>query len=125
VAFNDRLGQPQVWSGASGVVFKISCPQTGKTWAVKCFTRSVPNQARRYGIVSDCLQRARLPFGVVFAHLEKGMLLTKAGTSGWYPILKMEWAQGQALNEFVADQLDKAAVLDALATMWVKMASLV
>src|SRR4029077_3819291 len=40
----------------------------------------------------------------------------------WYPILKMRWVQGLALNEFIKRGAGKPAVLSALAQIWLRMA---
>jgi hypothetical protein len=124
VAFNTTLGQPQLWPGASGVVFKLSSPPSGTTWAVKCFTRKIDNLAGRYQIVSDHLQKARLPFTVSFTHLDKGILINAPHGPEWYPALKMDWVEGLSLNDVVAANLDKPAILAQLGVMWIKMARL-
>ena len=46
---------------------------------------------------------AKLPFAVDFTYLEQGIRVR----GQWYPILKMQWAKGFVLNEFVRDNLDK------------------
>jgi len=37
-------------------------------------------------------------------------------------VVKMPWIQGFTLNQFVRDNLDKPALLDRLAKMWVRLA---
>src|SRR5262249_55085829 len=41
---------------------------------------------------------------------------------GWYPVLKLHWVEGIALNTFVQQQLGKPPVLHTLSQIWVKMA---
>jgi len=42
------LGLPMLWSGNFADVFKVHCPTTGNTWALKCFTLEVSGQCDRY-----------------------------------------------------------------------------
>ena len=61
VARNAR-GLPMLWSGNFASVYRIHCPATGKTWALKCFTREVSTRQERYRQIAACLKAARLPF---------------------------------------------------------------
>ena len=40
-ATRNARGLPMLWSGNFASVYRIHCPATGKTWALKCFTREV------------------------------------------------------------------------------------
>jgi hypothetical protein len=113
----NTLGIPLPRSGNFADVYEFTCPDRAK-WAVKCFTRQVPGLRQRYAAVSRHLRQADLPFGVDFHFLEEGIRI--AGR--WYPALKMRWVEGLLLNEFVRSSLDRPAVLDALAQIWLRMA---
>jgi hypothetical protein len=113
------MGIPLPCSGNFALVYKVNCPASGNTWAVKCFIREVPGLRDRYKALSDHLQRANLPFMVDFTYLDPGIRIG----SQWYPVLKMRWVEGFPLNEFVKQQLDKPRLLERLAQMWVKLAA--
>jgi hypothetical protein len=115
-AVTDAFGIPRPRSGNFADVYQVRCP--GGDWAAKCFTREVRGLHQRYAAVSAHLQQARLPFTVEFQYLEQGV---RVG-AGWFPLLKMRWVEGFALNEFVRDNLDRPALLEALLQIWVRMA---
>jgi hypothetical protein len=112
------LGLPLPRAGNFADVYEVTCPGTGSKWAVKCFTRQVPGLRERYTAVSKHLKDANLPFTVDFQFLERGIRIG----GDWFPVLKMRWVEGLLLNEFVRDNLDKPALLQALGQIWLRMA---
>ncbi len=112
------LGLPMLWSGGFADVYRVQCPRTGNTWAVKCFTREIPAREDRYRQIAAHLEQASLPFTMEFKYLQRGVLV--AGT--WYPIVKMRWVDGHLLNEFVEGHLDQPQRLRQFLRLWVKMA---
>jgi len=46
VAVN-ALGLPMPCSGNFADVYRLNCPATGRSWAVKCFTRQIPDLRER------------------------------------------------------------------------------
>ncbi len=117
-AVTNAIGLPLPCSGNFADVYQLRQPATGASWAVKCFTRSVAGRQERYEEISRHLSRVRLPFTVDFVYLEEGIRVR----GRWYPVVKMQWIEGLLLNQFVRDNLDKPALLDALITLWVRMA---
>jgi hypothetical protein len=113
----NALGLPQPCSGNFADVYAVQAGS--KKWAVKCFTRQIPGLQQRYAHISSYLRQVNLPFMVEFSFLEKGIQVR--GT--WYPVLKMQWVEGFALNAFVRDNLDKPQLLHALCQIWLKMAT--
>ena len=77
----DARGLPILWSGNFASVYRIHCPPTGKTWALKCFTREVIARQERYRHIAAALEAARLPFTVPFVYLERGIQVH----GQWYP----------------------------------------
>jgi hypothetical protein len=116
-AVANALGLPMPYSGNFADVYQVRCPD-GPRWAVKCFTREVPGLRERYTEISHHLRRSRLPFTVDFSYLEQGI---RVG-GRWYPVLKMQWVEGLTLNQFVAQHLDRPAMLEALLQIWVRLA---
>jgi hypothetical protein len=108
------LGLPMLWSGNFADVFKIHCPATGNTWALKCFTREVRGLQDRYRNIAAHLEQSRLPFTVDFQYLERGLRIG----GGWYPVLKMRWVEGLTLAEFVEEHLQRPANLRMLLDLW-------
>ncbi len=112
------LGLPMLWSGGFADVYRVHCPRTGNTWAVKCFTREIPAREERYRQIAAHLEQVSLPFTMEFKYLQRGVLVNGA----WYPIVKMRWVDGHLLNEFVEGHLDQPQRLRQFLHLWVKMA---
>ena len=110
---------PMVWTGSFASVYRINCPATGKSWALKCFTREVSARQERYRHIAAALEAARLPFTVPFVYLERGIQIH----GQWYPAVKMEWVEGQTLNRFVEESLEKPKMLRQLLDLWPKLAA--
>ena len=114
----NAAGLPMLWSGNFADVYKVYCPATGDTWAVKCFTREVRGLRERYREISTHLDEARLPFMVDFRYVEPGI---RVG-SQWHPFLKMRWVEGLGLNQFVANYVESPKTLKLLLALWLKLA---
>jgi hypothetical protein len=91
-----------------------------RTYAVRCFLREFGDQQERYAAISAHLARVRLPYMANFTYLAQGIRVN----GRWYPILKMEWLEGDSLQTYVERNLDNPAVLLNLAEQWVQMAKL-
>src|SRR5258708_5794470 len=117
-AVTNALGLPMPRSGNFADVYEVHCPTTNTKWAVKCFTREVPGLRERYSEISAHLHQVKLPFTVDFQYFADGIRVQ----GKWYPILKMRWVDGQLLNEFIRQAVDKPALLEGLTQIWVRMA---
>ena len=113
------LGLPMPSSGNFADVYKVHCPATGNTWAVKCFTREVAGLKERYRGISEHLRKVPFGFMVEFHYIEPGIRIGKQS----YPFLKMRWVEGLRLNQFVCDYLDKPKTLKNLLPLWVKLSA--
>ena len=111
VALNQR-GMPLVFSGSFACVYSVSVG--GGAFAVRCFTREVRDQQTRYNQLSDYLINVLPPAFVHFEYLEDGINLK----GRWYPIVKMEWVQGEVLSSFVDSKLKEPDTLRRIAAQW-------
>ena len=107
-----RMGTPMVFSGNFACVFKVTTG--GGDVAVRCFTREVKDQQERYGHLSDFLQGVRPASFVGFEYVERGMKVK----GDWYPIVRMDWAEGDRLDKFVEDHINRPDVITRLAASW-------
>jgi hypothetical protein len=113
------LGLPRPITGAFASVYQMVCANQ-RTYAVRCFLREFGDQQERYAAISAHLARVHLPYMANFSYLAQGIRVN----GRWYPILKMEWVEGDALQLFVERNLDNPVVLLNLAEQWVQMAKL-
>ena len=111
VSLNQR-GMPLVFSGAFACVYRVSVGN--QTFAVRCFTREVSDQRARYGELSNYLLNVLPPSFVHFEYVEHGISLR----GDRYPIVKMEWVDGDLLSRFVGSRLDQSDTLRRVAAQW-------
>ncbi len=111
VAVNQR-GMPLVFSGAFACVYSVSTQ--GQTFAVRCFTREVKDQQTRYNELSNYLSNVLPPSFVHFQYLEEGIRFK----GSWYPMVKMEWVEGEVLSGFVDSRLGEPDTLRRIAAQW-------
>jgi hypothetical protein len=117
----DRFGMPKPATGGNAVVYKAREPggflSFKKTWAVRCFLRPISDHAERYEAISRHLRKVRLPYDVNFQFLKQGI---QTG-SNWFPIVKMQWAEGNLLHSHIEKQLRYPAALALLRAKWVTL----
>ena len=82
----DGHGEPYHISGDSSVVFKMQDKTTGKCYALKCFTKA---QKRRADASSNSSS---------MKYLEKELLVLSQGKEEKYPVLLMDWVDGDSLG---------------------------
>ena len=117
----DRFGMPKPATGANAVVYKAKEPggflSFKKTWAIRCFLRPISDHAERYEAISKHLGKVRLPYDVNFQFLKQGIQIR----SSWFPIVKMQWADGDLLHSHIEKHLRYPASLAALREKWVTL----
>src|SRR2546428_2243451 len=117
----DRFGMPKPATGGNAVVYKAKEPggflSFKKTWAIRCFLRPISDHAERYDAISKHLRKVRLPYDVNFQFLKQGIQIR----STWFPIVKMQWADGDLMHIHIEKHLRYPASLAALREKWVTL----
>src|SRR5205809_1064639 len=117
----DRFGMPKPATGGNAVVYKAKEPggflSFKKTWAIRCFLRPISDHAERYEAISKHLGKVHLPYDVNFRFLKQGIQIR----SSWFPIVKMQWADGDLLHSHIEKHLRYPAALAALRAKWVTL----
>jgi hypothetical protein len=113
----DLFGLPRPHSGNFADVYQIQGAD-GQCWAVKCFTRPATGLRARYQAISEHLQQTHRAFMVEFHFLNEDICIR----GQWHPLVKMRWVEGFRLNEFICEHLNKPALLERLAQMWLRLA---
>ena len=89
------LGLPVVVSGGFALTYAVEVA-SGKN-AVRCFHREAKGLEARYAAISKKLKALASPWFVDFEFQTRGVRLN----GGTYPLVKMAWASGETLGEFV------------------------
>lgn len=111
------LGLPRPITGGFATVYQMVCAAQ-RVWAVRCFLRDFGDHQERYAAISAHLAQANAPYMVNFAFLTDGI---RVG-GRLYPVLKMEWVEGEPFLAYVERNLTAPDVLLDLAQQWVQMA---
>ena|GEM_PF-3146417 len=105
----NSLGLPNGIPGNFAVVFPLTL-KSGKI-ALRCFTVYRDDQEKRYKALSDTLKKIQEPYLVDFEFVADGILVNKEK----HPILRMEWVDGEPLDEYVRRHLRSPPLLRTLA----------
>lgn len=89
------LGTPLVASGGFALTYGLEI--SSKKYAVRCFHREAKGLENRYAAISKKLQSLSSEYFVEFEYQATGVRIGKAT----WPIVKMAWASGETLGEFV------------------------
>lgn len=104
------MGTPKVVSGGFALTYAVNAQ--GKVYAVRCFHKEAKGLERRYAAISQALAALKSKYFVEFEYQAKGVRANGAT----YPLVKMAWATGETLGEFVESNFDNPAVLKCLIT---------
>jgi predicted Ser/Thr protein kinase len=110
---------PLARPGQFGAVYRFE--GGGKARAVKVFTSEQQDRELRYRLIHEHLQEIkRLPFLVGFEFQEQGILVN----GEWFPVLTMDWAAGERLDEYIERRVLNDPVARAkLCVAWVELVS--
>lgn len=104
----NALGLPKSASGAFASVFKLTT--SSGPYAIRCFLRFQPEQTERYQKISQFVLFDNLDCTVDFHFIEKGILIR----GQWYPIVKMQWIDGETLDLYVHKHYEDAEKMEKL-----------
>lgn len=111
----NALGLPQPVTGGFASVYQVAA---GKSrWAVRCFLHRIPDLQERYALIRRALKSKPLGSTVEFEYLSEGIRTR----GSWYPVLKMEWVEGETLNVHVKKNLANPKSLSKLADRWAEL----
>ena len=112
----DAGGQPVMTSGNFAVVFKMEDERDGKLYAVKCFTREQEGREEAYKLIAEELEGVDSPYIVPVRYLEKELFVDSKQTDETeFPVLLMDWVDGNTLDKYLRENLDDQYTLEMLA----------
>ena len=111
----DALGLPRPITGGFASVYQVK--NKTKHFAVRCFLRPPSSVAERYSKISAFVAQHRPGWMTAFEYLDQGIKVQ----GKWYPILKMEWIQGEPFNLYVARLVGQKKPLLKLADRFLEL----
>ena len=116
-------GSPVMTSGNFAVVFKMKDEQTGKLHAVKCFLREQEGRAEAYRMIAEELEYVSSTFLTPIKYLDKELFVdTNATDETEFPVLLMDWVEGETLDKYIRKHLDDQYELSLLAYQFSRLA---
>ena len=106
----DANGEPIMSSGNFAVVYKM-IDGKGKFHAVRCFHRSQEGRGRSYKLICEELAKVSSPYLLPIKYLEKELFVD----SDEYPVLLMDWVEGQTLDKYIRKIINDKTKLCSLA----------
>ena len=118
----DNYGEPYRSSGAFAVVFKMKDEQTGKCYALKCFTEEQEGRAEAYRQIAEELEFVDSPYITSVKYLEKELFVDSNCEDNEFPVLLMDWIEGETMETYIADHYMDNYAMSMLCYRFCKMA---
>ena len=119
----DNYGDPYRSSGAFAVVFKMKDEQTGKCYALKCFTEEQEGRAEAYRQIAEELEFVNSPYITFVKYLEKELFVDSNCEDDEFPVLLMDWIEGETMETYIADHYMDNYAMSMLCYRFCKMAA--
>lgn len=119
----DKYGEPYRSSGAFSVVFKMKDEQTGKCYALKCFTEEQEGRAEAYRQIAEELEFVDSPYITSVKYLEKEMFVDSNCEDEEFPVLLMDWIEGETMETYIAANYTDTHAMAMLCYRFCKMAA--
>lgn len=118
----DNYGEPYRSSGAFAVVFKMKDEQTGKCYALKCFTEEQEGRAEAYRQIAEELEFVASPYITSVKYIEKELFVDSNCEDNEFPVLLMDWIEGETMETYIADHYMDNYAMSMLCYRFCKMA---
>ena len=119
----DKYGEPYRSSGAFAVVFKMKDEQTGKCYALKCFTEEQEGRAEAYHKIAEELEFIDSPYITSAKYLEKELFVDSNCENEEFPVLLMDWIEGETMETYIAANYTDTHAMSMLCYRFCKMAA--
>ena len=105
-------GTPVYIKGDNSVVFKMRDSDTGKLYAIKCFTRDQDNRDTSYKLITDQLKEINSSYIISIQYFEKELLVnSEEARETRFPVLLIDWVEGVTLNKYLNLNIDNQRAL--------------
>ena len=119
----DKYGEPYRSSGAFAVVFKMKDEQTGKYYALKCFTEEQEGRAEAYRQIAEELEYVDSSYITSVKYLEKELFVDSNCENEEFPVLLMDWIEGETMETYIAANYTDTHAMSMLCYRFCKMAA--
>ena len=119
----DDHGEPYRSSGAFAIVFKMKDEQTGKCYALKCFTEEQEGRAEAYRQIADELEFVDSSYITSVKYLEKEIFVDSSCEEDEFPVLLMDWIDGETMESYIAENYQDNYTMAMLCYRFCKMAA--
>ena len=119
----DDHGEPYRSSGAFAVVFKMKDEQTGKCYALKCFTEEQEGRAEAYCQIADELEFVDSSYITSVKYLDKEIFIDSSCEEDEFPVLLMDWVEGETMEAYIAANYQNQSAMSMLCYRFGKMAA--
>ena len=119
----DDHGEPYRSSGAFAVVFKMKDEQTGKCYALKCFTEEQEGRAEAYRQIADELEFVDSSYITSVKYLDKEIFVDSSCEEDEFPVLLMDWIDGETMESYIAENYQDNYTMAMLCYRFCKMAA--
>ena len=123
VPVQDDHGEPYRSSGAFAVVFKMKDEQTGKCYALKCFTEEQEGRAEAYRQIADELEFVDSSYITSVKYLDKEIFVDSSCVEDEFPVLLMDWIDGETMESYIAENYQDNYAMAMLCYRFCKMAA--
>ena len=118
----DNHGEPYRSSGAFAVVFKMKDPKTGRNYALKCFTDEQEGRGEAYRQIAEELEFVDSKYITAVKYLEQELFVDSSCNDEVFPVLLMDWVDGETMETYVADHYADSHAMAMLCYRFCKMA---
>ena len=119
----DDHGEPYRSSGAFAVVFKMKDEQTGKCYALKCFTEEQEGRAEAYRQIADELEFVDSSYITSVKYLDNEIFVDSSCEEDEFPVLLMDWIDGETMENYIAENYQDNYAMAMLCYRFCKMAA--
>lgn len=120
----DNNGEPLHSSGAFAVVFKMKDINTGKYYALKCFTEDQKGRRDSYEKITEELENLESPYIIKVNYYDKELFVNSSCTSEKeFPVLLMDWVEGMTMETYISSNYQNEGLMKWLTYRFCKMAS--
>lgn len=119
----DGSGNPVMSSGNFAVVFKMKDVNTGRLYAVKCFTREQEGREEAYRQIADELEFVQSTYLAKVRYYDHELFVdTNSSDDSEFPVLLMDWVEGETLDTYIRRNINDTYALEMLAYNFSRLA---